>query len=434
MKTRLLVATVLAVVAFAACERGGEIITEPGQAPGVAAPTYEVVLNPTRVNAWIDSSFIGFTNPSNATFLRSEETDLLSSRGLVRFGFIGDSLLLGDTVIATIRFDSARVIFDVDSARTVLASGGTTLQLFSITEEWDRGTANWQMAIDSVGIQVPWTDGPGGSYGVLMGDSLMTWEAQTSAGSDSIVIWLDNVDTDSLLRAWLDTAQSNDGLGVLVGDSGSATLSLPRIRYNVVPETDPDTSLEVSLFATDGTFIFDRTAEGSPAGIMRVGGVDGWRSFLEVEVPDTVTVVGVGRVPLRGSSISKAQLFITSLGPPDPPFAADQAFFITGYDLVDDFTVLGAKTPVGPQLIGSDIQLNPESMAAGDTLAVNFTARMQRWSDGPVGSTEPLRLSIRAIPEATTFGFWEFGAADGDQQSWPVIRVVFTLPTEFILP
>jgi hypothetical protein len=435
VKNLILVPALAALFLMTACERGGEIIVAPGEAPGVGAPTYEVVLFPGTVPNWVDSSFFGFAGPQNATFLQIENgTDQLVSRGLTRFGFLEDSAFIIDTVSAALRFDSARVVFTLDSTRTVLASTGTTLQIVEILQEWDRGSANWGFAVDSPSVQEPWTAGPGGSFGAVLGDTLLTWEG-LDASNDSVVIWLD-VDSDSLLKSWLDTTQVNTGLGVLVGDSGAVVLQLPRIHYELIPEVDPDTSIEFRVFATDGTFIFDRMQEGSTAGIARVGGVDGWRAYTEIVLPDSVDVEGVdGKVLLRGATINKAQVFLVSHDPPDPPFAADQVIFTTSYDLVDDFTVLGAKTPVGNRIFGSDLQVDVDSLVAGDTLALNLTGRIQQWALEPLDSIAlPVRFTLRALPEATTFGYWEFGGADDEPQFRPVLRIVFTQRTEFLLP
>lgn len=429
-KTLSVAGLVVSVVLAAACERGGQIIVDPGEAPGVGASTLESDLDPSVVESWTDTVFLGFAGPENATFLQVEEgTGVLASRGLIRFGFIEDSVFIVDTLSGTQRFDSARIVLTVDNSLTVLSSAGTTVQIVEVKQEWDRGSANWENAVDSVGVVVPWTDGMGGSFGAVLGETTLTEEA------DSVVIWL-GAAGDSLLKAWLDTTQVNTGLGILVGDSGRVVLQLPRIHYEIIPEVNPDTAIELRVLATDGTFIFDRTAAGAPAGVLRVGGIDGYRIFMDVVIPDSIPVEGSNEKSLlRGATINKAELFLVSLSAPEVPFGAEVPFFITAYDLADDFTIIGPKTPVGGLLFGTDVDIIPDSLQAGDTLAINLTGRIQTWADTPADSTLlPVRIVIRALPEATTFGFWEFGAADGDPAFRPVLRVVFTRPTEFPLP
>jgi hypothetical protein len=429
VRPRLSLSLLVTALALLACEREGTIIVDPGGPPGRGAPTREVLVTPA-ITDWIDSTFSGFAGPANATFLQlQEDANLLSSRGLIRFGFIEDSVFISDTLSGAQRFDSARIVLTIDTTRTLLASNGTTVRIVDVTQNWDRGTASWENAVDSVGVEVPWFGGPGGSFGAVLGDTTLT------ELSDSLVIWLD-VDTDSLLRDWLDTTTVNRGIGLMVEDSGRATLQLPRIHYNVIPEFEPDTAIQLRVLASDGTFIFDTPLDPSTGGLLRVGGVKGWRSFLQVVIPDTVPEPGTGDpLAVRGATINKAELFLISREPPPPPFGADQNFSATAYALVDDFTELGAKTPVGGLIAGSDVELQVDSLVAGDTIMINVTGVVQAWSNVPLDSVpQPLRLSIRGLFEATTFGFWDFGAADGDPQLAPVLRIVFTRETEFTLP
>ncbi len=429
MRLRILsIALLLGALATVACEREGTVIVEPGEAPGRAAPTQSAVVRPA-MTAWIDSAFSGFVGPANATFVQlQEDPGRLASRGLSRFDFIQDSVFVFDSLSGPLRFDSARIVLAIDTARTEFGSAGTTLQVVDITQEWDRGSANWENAVDSVGVQVPWNGGPGGSFGMILGDTTLSEEV------DRVVIRLD-VDADSLLRDWLDTTTVNRGIGLVLGDTGSVTLQPPRLEYNLIPEAEPDTAIRVEVPATDRTFIFDAPAVGSASGVLRVGGVQGWRSFLSITVPDSLPVEGTGELEaVRGATINKADLLLMSRPPPAPPFAAD-SFTATVFTLVDDFTVLGPKTPVGGLVVGSNVEIETDSLVAGDTIAFDITRRVQAWADVPGDSiAPPLRLSIRGLFEATTFGFWEFGAADGDPQFTPVLRIVFTRPTEFILP
>lgn len=430
MRRRLFLAASFALLLLcAACEQGGVLGVDPEAAPGRSAPTLEALVGVEVVERWSDTVFSGFAGPANATFLQVEEgTGELVSRGLIRFGFIEDTVFAADTFSAAQRFDSARVVLTLDSTRTHLRSEGTTLQLVEVTQGWDRGSADWDAAVDSVGVVVPWEGGPGGSLGRVLGDTVITEE------TDSVVIRFD-VESDSLLRAWLDTTRVNTGVALLVGDSGRVTLQLPRMHYSVVPEVDPDAPVEVRVLATDGTYIFDRSAPPITPGTLRVGGVEGWRAFIDVALPDSLPVEGGGKEALRDATINKAELYLVSGAAPDPSFAADQSFFITLYELAEDFGELGPKTPVGPRVPGADASVMPDSLEAGSTVVVNVTRLVQnRAAVEPDSILTPLRLVVRALPEATTFGFWEFGSAEAEPEFQPFIRIVFTRPTEFLLP
>jgi hypothetical protein len=416
--------------AFAACERAGVLSVDPEDAPGQASPTLEALVGSEQALSWVDSVFSGYTGPPNASFLQVEEGfGPLASRALIRFAFIDDTVLVGGAPSAVQRFDSARVILGLDTLRSRLATGGTTIQVRLVEQAWDEGSANWENAVDSAGSVVAWTGGPGGSLGAVLGAATLT------AAVDSVIIDLGAV-SDSLLRAWSDTAQANFGLAAVVGDSGGLVLQAPQLRYNVIPEVNPDTALGIRVSATNSTFIFDPPAPSEVAGVLRLGGVSGWRIFLDLTLPDSLPVFGSSaKALLRGATVQRAELVLVGLEPPAAPFAADQDFTGLVFELADDFTVLGAKTPIGNLLASSVFTVRPDSLQQGSTLAINITPEIQAWANvSPDSTPPPVRLMVRAFPEATTFGFWEFGAADGDPGFVPYLRIVFTRPTEFEFP
>jgi hypothetical protein len=389
----------------------------------------EVVVDPDQLEGWADTIFSGFSGPSSATFMRVEDgTGDLTGRGLVRFSFIEDSVfVVGGDLSGALRFDSARVILIVDTLRTELPEGGSTLQLRAVEQEWHNRSATWDYAVDTLGVREPWS-APGGALGAVLSEALL------AEVTDSLVFELGEL-SDSLIQLWNDTTQVNTGLAVVVADSGRLALQSPQLRYQLVPEATPDTSYTLSVFATAGTFIFDREPAALASGVLRVGGVQGWRTFLEIFLPDSLSVEGVPeKLALRGATVNWAEIVLSSLGPPDPPFAAEDAFIIYAYDVVDDFRVYGPKTPVGALVGESAATVSPDTLEAGETVSVGITTRLQQWAESSPGSSALLRIMMRAQPEAGTFGFWEFGTADGDSAFVPRLRIVFTPPTEFASP
>ncbi len=421
-------ATALAIlsVSLVACERQEILSVDPEDAPGTSAATLETLLSPSDIGQWVDTVFPGFAGPRNSAFLLIDGgSALLTSRGLFRFENVQDSVFGFDTTSAALRFDSARVVLSVDTLRTRLATGGTMLRLLALEQEWDVRTANWEFAVDSPGAQVPWLGGPGGSLGQQLGETVVDEEM------DSIIFEL-GAASDSLIRAWNDTMLANPGLALVVGDSGRLALRVPRLRYAIVPEIRPDTAFTLSSFAVR-TYIFDQNPPPVAAGRIRVGGVQGWRSFTEFVLPDSVPVTG-GQAALRGATINKAELLLTSPGRPAPPFAAEQPFFLIAFRLVDDFRVFGPKTPVGLAITNSVGEVVPDSLDADPVLAIDITTRVRSWSGVPADSVPlPIRLVIRSTDEATDFGYWEFGGVR-DPAVAPVLRIVFTPPTDFRLP
>ncbi len=423
-------ATALAIlsVSLAACQREEILSVDPEDAPGTSAPTLEALLGPSDITTWVDTVFSGFASPLTSSFLLIDEgTPTLTSRGLFRFQNVQDSVFTFDTTSAALRFDSARVVLNLDTLRTRLATGGTTLRLLAMDQEWDVRTATWEFAVDSPGARIAWTGGPGGTLGQQFGEALIDEE------TDSIVFDL-GAASDSLIRAWNDTTLANPGFALVVGDSGRLALRVPRLRYAIVPVLDPDTTFTLSAFAAR-TYIFDRMPPALPAGRVRVGGVQGWRWFTELTLPDSIPVSGTtARALLRGASINKAELLLTSPGRPADPFAAEQPFFLIALRLVDDFRVFGPKTPVGAAITNSVVQLAPDSLDVDPVLAIDVTTRIRSWATVPAGTVPlPIRLVIRSTEEASNFGYWELGGA-GEPAIAPILRIVFTPPTDFKLP
>lgn len=437
-KLRILAVAALAC-SFLACARDELLDVDPEEAPGFAVPTFETLLSPEDVDQWIDSVFGGFSSASASTFMLAVDGSLdLTSRAMLIFNApIQDSIFFIDTVSAALGFDSLRLIVSVDTARSAISPAGTTLQLWSLDQGWDPRSANWDFAVDSPGVAILWTGGPGGSLKEVLSEVMLTEEP------DSIVFDL-TAYSDSLLLNWNDTTQLNTGLAIVVADSGSLEMGIPRLQYNVIPELDPDTAIQIRcpsltnivrcLPAT--TYIFDGSALPPPAGVLRIGGVNGWRSFTRLFLPDSVPVEGSSlEFPLRGATISRAEFVIASLPAPAPPFGAEAGYDASAFELAGDYTVLGAKTPVGARVSGSSFRVEPDLLEAGSSVAIDLTAQIQRWADIPFDSiVPPITFVIRPFPEGTTFGFWDFGAEDGDPAFVPVLRIIFTPQLEFPFP
>lgn len=439
VKGYLHIAVLVAVACLGlACSRDELLTVDPEEAPGFALPTLEVILEPAELDQWVDSVFGGFKNASTSLFMLADREADLESRPMLIFNApIQDSLFFIDTTAAAVDFDSLRLIVSVDTTRdNALFSAGTTLQLWSVEQGWDPSSALWDFAVDSPGVQVPWTSGPGGTLGQVLDEVVLA----DTAGEvpDSIVFDL-TAYTDSLLNNWDDTSQVNTGLAMVIADSGSLFLFAPRLQYLIIPEFNPDTAIEVRcpslttifrcLPAT--TYIFDDSAQPPPVGVLQVGGVDGWRSFVQLFLPDSVQVDDTLTASLRGATINKAEYVISSLAAPAQPFGAESGFDGAAFELADNYIVLGAKTPVGPRVQGSQFRIQPDSLLPGEPIAIDLTRQVQAWADIPFDSIQaPITFVIRSFPEGTTFGYWNFGAVDGDPAFRPTFRIVFTPDAE----
>ncbi len=424
---------IFAAIAFAlaACKRDEIVSVDPEKAPRETAQTIEVLLNTSLLANWTDTVFSGFSGPSRATSILVQEGPDLFSHGLFRFDNILDSVFIPDTFSVILRYDSAKVVIPVDTSGSILGSDGTTVQLRLVDENWDDRTADWVFAIDSLGEQVEWTV-PGGTLGDVLEEFLVTEEI------DSVVIELGER-SDSLLRAWNDTTRVNPGLALVVTDTGRFSVFLPTLTYQVIPELEPDTAIQIATFATERTYVFDPEAGDAPPGVLRVGGVDSYRIYTELILPDSFVITGgAGTVSIAGAQISRAELVLRSLRPPDPPFRAEKPFVVIGHRIADDFGVLGPKTPLAGIVDDSEATIDPDSLEEGSLVLINLSERLQQLADSldrfDVLRPPPIRISIRAVPEGVTFGFWEFGSASGDPDLDPIVRIIFTPPTDFGVP
>jgi hypothetical protein len=428
----LLAVSAIAALALSACERDEIVNLDPESAPGPSSPTLETLLDASVLSDWADTTFGGFTRPGITNYIQVLAGQALgTTRGLIQFNDIDSGLTEVEL------YDSVRVVMGVDSARTFLpAVGMTILQLVEVQQEWDV-SATWEFAVDSPGVAVPWTGGPGGSLGptILAEDTLALIVTDTTTEMpDSLVFWLGEA-SDSLLRLWADSVEVNTGLAVVVADSGRVRLVGPRLEYETIPVDDPEVSVERSSLPTAETFIFDPTGTENTDGILRVGGIGGWRSYTQFGIPDSVPVLGATDLyPLRGSTINKAELVLVSVDQRPSPFKAEAPFQTLTYALADNFLVFGPRTPAGDLVGGGDAIVFPDSIMAGDTMRVELTALLQDWSEASADSIPLLRFLIRPASAVATFGFWEFGAIDGGPAFAPSFRVVFTPPAEFRLP
>jgi hypothetical protein len=432
-------AAALALAAAAgACTDKDLAVTEPGRAPGTSAATREVFLRASDFGAggWFDTTLVGFATPDAAAFLLAAEESGFRSRALLRFTSIPSQVAIGDTLREAREFVQARLLVRPDSARSSFPNGGV-LSLYDAEQAFDALTATWTFAVDTPGGRVPWSQ-PGGALGAPIASAAFG----PTAFRDTVVVDGDTIlgfivlpfgaRSDSLLRAWGDTANPHPGLVLAVEAAGDARVEflVPVLQYRIVPDVSPDTSVRASTSPSAATFIFDPPLP-EPGPRLGVGGLPAARAYVEVRLPDTVSVDGE-QVRLRGVTVNRADLLLTSR-PLDPPHALEREVTLRAFRVADDVRRFGPKTPLGAEVGEAVRRLAPDSLAEGATLRVPLTSLVQAWASTPPDSTPlPLRVVLRAEPEAAAIGRAAFAGAG--EPGEPVLRIVFTPPTEFTLP
>lgn len=271
-----------------ACADGTPTSQDPNLVP-VDAETYEVFL-PFEVFASDFQTFRGFGSvtalgsPILANGWTHGEPDegTLEARPLVRFGFLPDSIFVpspdgGETQVdkdfvpvsgtLTVFFDTTGVDVDEFPAMNVTASATET--------SWDRPSASWEMAVDTVGERTAWPE-PGGGPMRAIGTS--EWLA---VESDSVTFEIDSLS----VTEWTTPGIEHGGL-ILTTDSENVRIRIREIdlRVQVRPSVDPDTLIQIGPVTRQFTFLYDPSPEGQDGGFI-VGGAPASRAVVAFDLP-----------------------------------------------------------------------------------------------------------------------------------------------------
>lgn len=406
------------LLAPAACTEDPITDVEPGNAPGAATATREVVAEIAELPSFRDTSYSGFAIPGNAGFAMVAATEELRARALGRFSGVGDSIEVPFDTLAVETFLEASVLIRLDTLRSEFPPFPFTLEMRSVEREWDPFQVEWERAADGV----PW-EAPGGDLGALMGEGVM------EEATDSMVVEIDGVSVDSLLRRWAETG-GEPGFALLMDAPGRLRIQQAQLRFSADVE-ERDEPVDDNNFVGPVAFIYDPEPP-PPAGTLRVAGLPAWRFYVTFRLPGTVD-----DVPLREATVNHAQLVFRSLEAPADPFRPERAITLLPLELVADPFVLGPKTPIGSSTTTA-IDLDPEILSLGDALEIDVTALvLQAISDAEEseGPLPEIRFGVRAQPDAQTLGFWEFGSAENPSPELrPELRLVLTPPADFEVP
>lgn len=286
----------LALLALGGCTDDTPTSTDGGLVP-VDAETYEIFL-PFDFFAQDFRTFGGFGAVSQLGTMSlahewtREEADpeegTVEMRTLVRFAPLPDTVFVpdpdGDGSVPETDFTpvSGRltVFFDTVGVEDDFVADITA----AATEfRWDRFSAGWTMAVDTLGDRTQWPEAGGGPVRVL---ETRTWERSRMEG-DSLVL-ADSVvfEVDSLtVNEWADPDAAHRGLR-LETETENVRLRIRNValRVDVRPEMNPDTLVTTGPPFREPTFIY--SPEPTPApGHFLLGGTPAHRAYLTVELP-----------------------------------------------------------------------------------------------------------------------------------------------------
>ncbi len=403
-----------------------------------------IPINPITVEVLLDfEDFVtdfdvigGFGSPSDLGrgLVARGFRGTLDARTLIRFGSFQRSITVEDSLGVT-RQDSAftalggQIVIVFDST-TATPGTPVTLTAAATNTHWDRETATWTLARDSVGDRRPWPT-PGAGSSTPIGSGLLDWSVR-----DTVVIAIDS----ATIAAWSDTTNLARGVMIDVADAG-VRLEFRSVSLNIDarPSINLDTIVSLTGATSERTFIFQPSPDPDPPGL-RVGGTPAWRSIMTLEVPEMLTgppalcaLVGCP-LAITAERISQAELVLTTSFD-DPAFAPLSAV------LVDIRPVLAPellpKSPLGPSMVGALGQaVAPELFDTESGTMVSFpvTGFMQDLIRGVtlLDQPAPNTISVMTTFEPLLVGFASFQGPGGSGA--PMLRLILTVSETVQIP
>lgn len=332
----------------------------------------------------------------------------LNAATLVNFGDLPFVASVRDTTGTTrpdssLTFLSGRIVahFDADGS---VAEGPVPVLAHEVTEPWDRVTATWSLAVDSLSRKMPWSAPGGGAVGPRIGRAV--WDATSD---DSLEIMVDS----ALVAAWRerrDSAGDLRSVRLTAGADGSR-LKLRSVRFWIAaqPSLAPDTVVQVLAPTRGTTFIYDPGPPPATGAILRVGGAPAWRSVLDLDIPRRLTgppelCAAVGcPVDIDEDHVSYAGL-VLSPRRPAPAFApSDTLAMDVRMVLAPSFL---PKSPLGPSNGGiggtgfAGTLLAPDLFDApgtGETVEIPVTRLIRDLLRGETASGDPVPSTTVAL-------------------------------------
>lgn len=436
MRSSRIMLGLAAVLGLAACGEESPVGLED-LLPGGGIHTAEAIIDASSFIEW-DSVRTGFTRTREADFIIAARgyEGALDVNSILRFNAPVRAITYQDSLNQIVvdslpqRVDG-RLVLNVARDRVfgVGEEENITFSLYDVAEEWDSGSANWTMRIDSGGVSLPWTDEGGTSSRLI---DTATWEP----GESTLTFELDSValallaDSASRHRGYLLKAETD---GALV-EFRSAML-----HFNVDLKALPDSVLPDSVSLSLKTFLPSRSTdrEGVAEAPLHIGGVPSARSFIRVrEGLDTLEVPcpdGPSGCTIRLSDavINYASIEFQTL---------DAA---PGYNLADTISIEPrivlpfdgvplSRAPLGVQL-ANPVRI-PAAAATGPGHRVEVPVSMLISAltsrDESVRADAPRTIALVGTPEGSRFAVVALGSNASSPDLAPRLRLIYSVTKE----
>lgn len=311
------------------------------------------------------------------------------------------------------RYGAGTFVVRIDTAQSLL-SGPVTLELWTVGEAFDPGSATWTLAVDTAGDRRPWST-PGGSRAELLATA--TFAPSGTNASDSVVFALDSLAVETVARR-------RPGVLVRLRESNARVeLRLGAVfRTRARPASRPDTAIgqELTDIAPRGIF----TPTDVPlSGLWKVGGLTAARTVLRLVLPRDVPRCNPPQpacptVPLRSVAINAVELRLRPRPVPQGFYPARAASLAVYRVLAPE---LGRRSPIVLAVQPGRADTIPARVfaaAVDTTIAVRLTSFLRpRIEQDSLAVT----LALLSPNEGLVFGTLAFAPmAD--------LRLVYTVP------
>jgi len=256
----------------------------------IYAETTEIRLPLSVVTSGIQT-FSGYGSPGELRKIDGahEWDGVLESRVLLRFGSLPASILVLPPGSDTAQPDSAyvpvsgTVVVRIDPL-TVLGSPTFEAELSAVETEWDYASANWELAVDTLGGSEPWPE-PGAGPARFLSRTNWSPVMGDSGTVDSLTFSVDG----ATIQEWVDTTLVGRTARIDAVTSGSRFRLLATASLMVQAEStiNPDTLVEVQAELTHFAAIQTPSPEATP-GVIQLGGAPARRAVFELQLPEAL--------------------------------------------------------------------------------------------------------------------------------------------------
>ena len=225
--------------------------------------------------------FGGYGSPSELPYgvLANDYEGSLSARTLIEWWPFPTTAMVRDTTgtsrpDTSLVFVGGKMVVFVDTLSSQ-HEGPVELGIGTLTQPWHYASADWRVAVDTVGDRQPWEEEGAGPV-LPMGTSV--WDPTEA---DSVIFELDSTS----VALWNDTTSAVQGVRIDALTEGVRLQAHTfRLHLTTRPSSNPDTLVDLVVQARWRTFVYEPLLEAPESGF-RVGGVPAWRTVFDMDFP-----------------------------------------------------------------------------------------------------------------------------------------------------